>query len=76
MTWRETLNDEDRFRSDQRAKTLVIRCWHERGDDDVVWLRGTIRDLSRGRSLAFEGIESLLLKLPAILADSAAAGSK
>jgi hypothetical protein len=70
------LNEEDRFCSDQRAKTLVIRCWHERGDDDVVWLRGTIRDLSRGRSLAFEGVDALLLKLPAIIADSTATGSK
>jgi hypothetical protein len=65
------LDEGDRFRTDERAKTLVIRCWYERGDDDVVWLRGTIRDLSRGRSLAFEGIESLLLKLPPILADGA-----
>jgi len=67
------LDDGDRFRTDERAKTLVIRCWYERGDDDAVLLRGTIRDLSRGRSLAFEGIESLLLKLPPILADGASA---
>lgn len=67
------MNDGDGFRSDERAKTLVIRCWHERGDDEVVRLRGTIRDLSRGRSLAFEGVESLLLKLPAMLADGAPA---
>ncbi|NIJ18690.1 hypothetical protein FHS95_000359 [Sphingomonas naasensis] len=63
------MNEEDRLRVDQRAKTLVIRCWYERGDDDVVWLRGTVRDLSRGRSLAFEGLESLLLKLPALIGD-------
>jgi hypothetical protein len=64
------LNEEDRFRIDERAKTLVIRCWYEHGDDDAVWLRGTVRDLSRGRSLAFEGIESLLLKLPALIGDN------
>jgi hypothetical protein len=65
------LNEEDRSGVDERAKTLVIRCWFERGDDDLVWLRGTIRDLSRGRSLAFDGIESLLFKLPAIIGDNA-----
>jgi len=65
------LNEVDRLRGDARAKTLVIRCWYERGDDDAVWLRGTVRDLSRGRALAFEGLESLLLKLPALIGDGA-----
>ena len=63
------MNEDDRFRVDERAKTLVIRCWYERGDDDVAWLRGTVRDLSRGRSHAFEGLESLLSKLPALIGD-------
>jgi hypothetical protein len=65
----ERLNEDDRFGGDERAKTLVIRCWYERGGDDVAWLRGTVRDLSRGRSLAFEGLDSLLLKLPALIGD-------
>ena len=65
------MNEEDRCGVDERAKTLVIRCWYERGDDDAVWLRGTVRDLSRGRSLSFDGLESLLHKLPALIGDSA-----
>ena len=65
------LNGEERSRTDERARTLVIRCWYEQGDDGAVWLRGTVRDLSRGRSLAFDGFESLLLKLPALIGDNA-----
>lgn len=38
-----------------RAKTLVIRCWREANQV----LRGTVRDLSRGRAVAFEGFEAL-----------------
>ncbi|MEG3089107.1 hypothetical protein [Sphingomonas sp. PB4P5] len=67
------MNEEDRPRSDVRATTLVIRCWYERGDGDALWLRGTVRDLARGRSLAFEGIDSLLVKLPTLVGDGVSA---
>ena len=67
------MNEEDRSRVNPRTTTLVIRCWYERGDGDALWLRGTVRDLARGRSLAFEGLDSLLLKLPALIGDGVSA---
>lgn len=50
-----------------RAKTLVIRCWEERDSVGSVTLRGSVRDLSRGRAVAFEGFVSLAEQLQLII---------
>lgn len=42
-----------------RARTIVIRCWQERIDEHTAILRGTVRDLSHGRSRSFEGLLTL-----------------
>lgn len=65
--------DQVQFRShaEERAKTLVIRCWFEHGDGDTVWLRGTVRDLTRGRAVPFEGMPALLLQLQTVIGDAA-----
>ncbi|WP_380785936.1 hypothetical protein [Sphingomonas sp. R86521] len=44
----------------QRAKTLVVRCWREGSVADAAVLRGTVRDLSRGRAVGFEGFDRLV----------------
>ncbi len=45
----------------QRARTLVVRCWQE-GVDSAHGgvLRGTLRDLARGRAVSFEGLDALV----------------
>ncbi|MBL0924667.1 MAG: hypothetical protein IBJ12_09420 [Sphingomonadaceae bacterium] len=53
--------------SPARAKTIVIRCWQERRDDGSTVLRGSVRDLSRGRAAAFEGLERLCQQLQQII---------
>lgn len=41
-----------------RARTVVIRGWQEKCRNGSV-LRGTVRDLSHGRSRGFEGLSAL-----------------
>ena len=53
-----------------RAKTLVVRCWHERSDAGIVLVRGSVRDLSRGRASAFEGFAALAEQLQRIIGDA------
>ncbi len=52
-----------------RAKTVVVRCWHERNDAGLILLRGSVRDLSRGRAFAFEGFAALTAQLQRIIGD-------
>jgi hypothetical protein len=52
-----------------RAKTIVIRCWEERDSSGAVKLRGSVRDLSRGRAAAFEGFAALGEQLQRIIGD-------
>lgn len=56
--------------SPTRAKTVVIRCWLERNDVGSVILRGSVRDLSRGRASAFEGFAALSEKLQQIIGEA------
>jgi hypothetical protein len=56
--------------SPTRAKTIVIRCWQERRDDGSTVLRGSVRDLSRGRAAAFEGFDRLCEQLQQIIGAS------
>lgn len=50
-----------------RGHTLLIRCWQEKISSDEFVLRGTLRDVSRGRSRPFEGVAALLGELVAML---------
>lgn len=52
----------------ERAKTLVVRCWREGSVADGTVLRGTVRDLSRGRAVGFEGFDRLVDLLGVALA--------
>lgn len=52
-----------------RAKTVVIRCWQEHAIDGSVILRGSLRDLSRGRAAAFEGFPALTEQLQHIIGE-------
>ena len=67
------MDDTDRASSQpvsaDRAHTLVLRCWFERSAGEELRLRGTLRDLSRGRSIPFEGLPSLILQLRLALGD-------
>lgn len=73
---RRTLDDRvehedaiDLSGSPVRAKTVVIRCWQESGADGSVILRGSVRDLSRGRASAFEGFAALGEQLQQIIGE-------
>lgn len=52
-----------------RAKTVLIRCWEERDGAGAVKLRGSVRDLTRGRAVAFEGFAALGEQLQLIIGD-------
>lgn len=50
-----------------RARTLVVRCWREGSVADGTVLRGTVRDLSRGPAVGFEGFDRLVELLGGVL---------
>lgn len=58
-----------------RAKTIVIRCWEERDSANLVKIRGSVRDLTRGRAVAFEGFTALSEQLQLIIGGGEKSGS-
>lgn len=44
-----------------------MRCWREGSGDEAGELRGTVRDLARGRAAAFDGLAALFTLLSATL---------
>jgi len=73
----DRLNQEDAVElrgSPVRAKTVVIRCWPEHAVDGSVILRGSVRDLSRGRAAAFEGFAALTEQLQYIIGERESTG--
>jgi len=74
MKRREELDDDAPEETDisgepakRRARTLLIRCWSEGEGESGPRLRGSVRDLARGRSSGFDGLPALFARIEAIL---------